>query len=98
MASHPKHFYTPEEYLALERAAAYKSEYSAGEIFAMSGASWEHNLIVTNFVAAMGDQLAKSGCNICAGDMRVRTPDNRYYTYPDLLIVCGPPQFEDATR
>ena len=38
--------YTPEEYLALERAADFKSEYFDGQIFAMAGASPEHSAIV----------------------------------------------------
>ena len=43
--------WTPETYLAHERTAATKSEYLAGEIFAMAGASEAHNLIVTNLIA-----------------------------------------------
>lgn len=95
MASHPKHLYTPEEYLALERQAAYKSEYYAGEIFAMSGASREHNLIVANVTTILNTQLAAANCEVYASDMRVRTPDTRLYTYPDVVVVCGEPQFED---
>jgi Uma2 family endonuclease len=40
--------YTPEEYLALERAAEYKSEYVNGRIYAMAGASPEHVTITLN--------------------------------------------------
>ena len=48
MSSQVKPFITPEEYLALERKAEYKSEYLNGEIFAMTGASRKHNLIAGN--------------------------------------------------
>ena len=44
MSSQAKARFTPEEYLTLERKAECKSEYFAGEIFAMSGASRQHNL------------------------------------------------------
>ncbi len=44
MAIQPNVYVSPQEYLALERQAAYKSEYIAGTIVAMSGASREHNL------------------------------------------------------
>ena len=37
MSSQPKPCLTPEQYLALERTAAYKSEYFRGEVFAMLG-------------------------------------------------------------
>ena len=50
MASPPKRYYTPEEYLALERAAEYKSEYVGGEIFAMTGTSVDHNTIAGNIL------------------------------------------------
>ena len=95
MASHPKHFYTPQEYLALERKAVCKSEYYAGEIFAMSGASREHNLIVANVTTSLNTQLKDRNCEVYPSDMRVRTPDTLLYTYPDVEVVCGEPQFED---
>jgi Uma2 family endonuclease len=95
MASHPKQFYTPQEYLELERKAAYKSEYYAGEIFAMSGASREHNLIVANVTTSLNTQLKDRDCEVYPSDMRVRTPDTLLYTYPDVAVVCGEPQFED---
>src|SRR5690349_16896757 len=95
MASHPEHFYTPEEYLALERKADYKSEYYAGEIFAMSGASRGHNLIVANVTTLLNTRLADRDCEVYPSDMRVRPPDTTLYTYPDVVVVCGQPQFED---
>jgi Uma2 family endonuclease len=95
MASHPKHFHSAEEYLALERQADDKSEFYAGEIFAMSGASREHNLIVANVTTSLNTQLEDRDCEVYPSDMRVRTPDSLFYTYPDVIVVCGEPQFED---
>jgi Uma2 family endonuclease len=97
MASHPEHFYTPDEYLALERKAAYKSEYYAGEIFAMSGASREHSIIVGNVTTELNIQLETPECELYPTGMRVRAPDTTLYTYPDLVVVCGQPQFEDES-
>jgi Uma2 family endonuclease len=68
MSSQPKSHYTPEEYLALERKADYRSEYFAGEIFAMSGASERHNLIVGNVFAALHAQLRNRSCKVYASD------------------------------
>ncbi len=95
MSAIPKLRYTPEEYLAIERNAEYKSEYLNGEIFAMSGASRKHNLIVGNISAALHGQLRKRGYEVYAGDMRVRVSDTGLYTYPDLAIVCDAPRFDD---
>ena len=64
MASQPKPRYTPEEYLAFERSAEIKHKYFNGEIFAMSGASKWHVLIVTNLVAELHSQLKKSPCTV----------------------------------
>ena len=90
-----KRRYTPEEYLALERESPFKSEYYRGEIFAMSGASREHNLIAGNFHRSISTQLLDRPCEAYMSDMRVRVLPTGLYTYPDLSAVCGEPQFED---
>jgi Uma2 family endonuclease len=96
MTSQPKTRVTPEEYLELERAAPYRSEYYRGEICAMSGASREHNLIVANVHAALHRQLRRRPCEVYPSDMRVKVSPTGLYTYPDVVVVCGKPQFEDA--
>lgn len=87
--------YTQEEYLELERAAEYKSEYYRGEIFAMSGAKFNHNRIKENLSVAVGLFLKGKSCSSLSSDMRVHIPENTLYTYPDILIVCGEPMFQD---
>lgn len=87
---------SPEEYLEIERQAETKSEYFAGEIFAMSGASRTHNLILTNTVISLGTNLKGKNCDVYANDMRVEVNPTGLYTYPDVVIVCGEPQFEDT--
>src|SRR5262245_3289667 len=96
MALQPNVFVSPQEYLALEKQAVYKSEYIAGTVVAMSGASREHNLIVTNIVTSLGQQLRGRPCEVYANDMRVKMPVNNLYVYPDVVVVCGTPQFEDS--
>jgi len=91
-----KRTYTPEEYLALERKAATKSEYVNGEIYAMAGASREHNLIAGNLFAELRAQLRERPCETYMSDMRVRVRPIGLYTYPDVVVVCGRPKFEDA--
>jgi Uma2 family endonuclease len=95
MSSLAKPQFTPEQYLALERQAECKSEYFDGEIFAMAGASREHNLIVGNLIRELGTQLKRRPCELYPSDMRVRVTKTGLYTYPDAVVVCGEPQFED---
>lgn len=95
MTSQPKPRISPEEYLAVEREAEYKSEYLGGEIFAMTGASREHNLITVNIVGELRQQLKGKPCEVYPNDMRVKVPAAGLYTYPDVVVVCDQPLFED---
>jgi len=98
MASQPKHYYTPEEYLALERAADYKSEYVAGEIFAMAGASVDHNTIAGNIFRLLGNQFQGRPCRVFMSDLRVQIAATAMYTYPDVVAVCGPLELASGQR
>jgi Uma2 family endonuclease len=93
----PKSFFTPEEYLEIERAAEFKSEYWNGEMFAMSGAKESHNLIVVNISGEFRQQLRSRRCKHYTNDMRVRT-SSAFYPYPDMVAFCGDPQFLDDRR
>jgi Uma2 family endonuclease len=95
MSTHPKAYLTVEEYLELERAAERKHEYLNGEMFAMAGASRRHALIVTNLVRELGQYLKDRPCEVYSTDMRLRVSPTGLYTYPDVAVVCGPPQFAD---
>jgi Uma2 family endonuclease len=88
-------FVSPQDYLALERKAEFKSEYFEGEIHAMTGASREHNLIAGNVYAALRHLLRDKPCEVYISDMRVGIRAANLYTYPDVAVVCGEPSFED---
>jgi Uma2 family endonuclease len=88
--------YTAEEYLALERSATYKSEFHDGQIYAMTGASRKHNLVSGNIYRELSLQLKKRPCEAYINDMRVKADKAHSYHYPDIAVVCGTPQFEDA--
>ena len=95
MSTQPNIYLSPEEYLALERQADYKSEYFNGVVYAMSGASLNHNTIVANVIIELGQQLRGRDCRILPSDIKVRMPDSRKFFYPDVSVVCGEPQFHD---
>jgi Uma2 family endonuclease len=95
MSAQPKILLTPEEYLAIERRSEFKSEYFAGHVFALAGASKRHNLIVANLIRALGNQLLDRPCNVYPSDMRVKVRKTGAYMYPDVVVACGDEQFED---
>ncbi len=88
--------FTSQEYLALERKSETRNEYYNGEIFAMAGASREHNLIAGNVNAEIRDQIMERPCESYQSDMRVSIEATGLYTYPDVTVVCGEPRFEDS--
>lgn len=96
MASNPKTLLSEEEYLAVERQAEFRSEYLAGEMFAMAGASRRHNRVVTNLVAALDNQLRERPCNVYSNDMRVKVQGAGLFTYPDVVVTCGEERFADG--
>ena len=96
MNPQPKPRLTPEDYLAIERSAEFKSEYFDGEIFAMAGASRAHNSIVLNTGSEIRQHLKNRSCKAYVNDMRVKVNPTGLYAYPDVIVVCGKEQFEDT--
>ncbi|MBF0202198.1 MAG: Uma2 family endonuclease [Desulfamplus sp.] len=87
---------SPNEYLEIERTSEVKHEYFDGEIFAMVGASVNHNRINTNVIVELGGRLkaAGSACTVFSNDMRVKVEEAEKYTYPDVSVVCGEIELE----
>jgi Uma2 family endonuclease len=98
MAALPKQFISVADYLAGERISQVKHEYFAGQVFAMAGASERHNLAAMNVGASLHSQLRKRSCTVYPSDMRVKISATGLYTYPDVIVVCGTPRFEDNHR
>ncbi len=95
MSTQPKRYITPEEYLEIERKAEFKSQYFRGEMFAMAGASREHILISHNISLQIGLQIRNRRCELYSSEMRVLVNETGLYTYPDIAVVCGEPEFID---
>lgn len=86
-------YYTPEEYLELESAADYKSEYIDGKIIPMAGGSTNHNRIAGNLYAALNYAFRQQDYEVFIGDVRLWIPNKRIYTYPDVMVVAGEPEY-----
>lgn len=95
MSTIPKSRLTAEQYLAIERAAQFRSEFFRGEIFAMVGASRKHNLITVNVASELHRQFKDRKCEVYQSDMRVKVNATGLYTYPDVVATCDEPHFED---
>jgi len=90
MSAIRKKLLSAAEYLAIEKRAEFKSEFYRGEMFAMADASIPHNLIKDNTLIEIGSRLKGSPCRTYSSDQRVLVEATGLYTYPDILIVCGP--------
>jgi Uma2 family endonuclease len=93
MASNAVTKVTEEQYLAMDRAAEFRSEFLDGEIVAMSGASMRHSRLQANLISHLHIAV-KSECQEFTADFRVRIPP-RMYAYPDVTVVCGQPVLAD---
>jgi Uma2 family endonuclease len=84
-----------EEYLRREREEAERRyEFLDGWLIDLTGASYPHNVIVSNLVRELGTRLRDSECRAVASDLRVAIPDTDRYVYPDVVVVCGRPDLE----
>ena len=99
MSIQPKPRYSFEDYLAAERACIdEKHEYVAGQVFAMVGATYNHNLITANVARKLGNQLESGPCTVLSSDMRLRIQTADACCYPDVVVLCGQPEFHDQRR
>ena len=94
----PLRHLSPAEYLAFDRQAETKHQYVAGEVFAMTGASWRHNRIVANLVAELVVQLRDGPCHVLPSDLRVAVAAEGPFFYPDVVALCAEPRFLDGER
>jgi Uma2 family endonuclease len=97
VASSPITKVTAEEYLAIDRAAEFRSEFVDGEIIAMSGGSPRHSKLQINLALEVETALRGTPCQAFSSDLRVRVSP-RMYTYPDLTVVCGELMLGDDRR
>jgi Uma2 family endonuclease len=89
---------TPEDYLAWERQADTKSEYWNGEVYAMAGASPRHTLITANTITSLSIRLRGRPCTVHTGDLRIKISPTGMFAYPDVVVVCGAPRFDDKQQ
>ncbi len=88
--------YTREEYLTLEESAAFKSEYYKGVIYAMAGGTYNHEMICGNVYSALRLAANAKSCIAFTSNMKLLIEAHGLYTYPDSMLICGKPKFEQG--
>lgn len=90
----PVNLFTAEEYLQLEQSSEIRHEYLAGQVFAMSGGSKQHNLIAGNIYSRLRSHLRGGSCSVFMADMKVRiqlaNQNKSIFYYPDVIVSCDP--------
>lgn len=102
----PQKRFTIEEYLALDRTSDERYEYLDGIVYAMAGESGGHADICVNLIGALHAQLRDTPCRVRSKDTKVRSAQSAepgtvakgLFSYPDLLVICGEPQYMDDHR
>lgn len=75
------------EYLQGELISETRHEYLEGQVYAMAGASKNHQRIITNMVIAFGQHLRNTPCDTYASDIKIRIGDLAFF-YPDVIVAC----------
>ena len=81
---------TPDEYLDREEISQTRHMYSAGVVTAMAGGSLAHGMLAMNLGAELRAALRGRGCRVVGSDVLFRTGSGEMYTYPDVMVLCGP--------
>jgi Uma2 family endonuclease len=89
----PQHYFSLDEYFALEQASDARWEYWDGELVCMSGGSKEHSIISSNVLYQLQRQLGDD-CRAFTANLPVKTPTLPPYRYPDATVACGELRFE----
>ena len=95
LKSLPRHYYTLEEYFALEKAGEARYEYWDGDIVCMSGGTPKHYILSSNIHLKIGRQLEGKKCQAFTEGIPIKTPKLPPYRYADMSVVCGDSQFEN---
>jgi len=98
VTAQPKLYITEEMYLQRERTSLEKCEYYNGDVYAMAGASEQHNIIAMNLAALLHAHLRGRSCRAYPSDMRVKVLKTGLHTYPDFTITCGQSLFSDPEK
>ena len=94
----PTQTMTEEEYLEFADAQDMRYEYANGEVYAITGATLRHNLIMSNTNSSLVTQLEDKNCIVVSNETRVKVESNVSYRYPDIAVICGKVQYAENRK
>lgn len=81
--------YSIADYLKNELDSDSKHEYREGQMYAMAGASKNHQRITLNISSIFKTHLKNTPCDTFAFDIKVKIGDLAVF-YPDVIVDCEP--------
>jgi len=84
------------EYLEEERASEIRHEYARGIVYAMAGASKNHERVSGFLFASILQHLRGGPCEVFKSDMKVNVEvmGSTNFYYPDIVVSCDPSDSE----
>ena len=98
MADPARQRFSFDDYLTLEEDSIVKHEFLNGEAWAMAGGSPDHAAIAVNISTLLTVQLRGQPCRAYSSDLRIRVKATGLTTYPDVSVICGPPEIDPEDR
>ncbi|HEY4362064.1 MAG TPA: Uma2 family endonuclease [Bryobacteraceae bacterium] len=98
MSAQPQPKLTPEEYLEIERAAEFKSEYHDGQMYAMPSGTFPHVRSTVNLTGELYAAIKRCPCQVISSDLRLRASPSGPDICPDLSVVCGELKFVEGRQ
>ena len=91
-------YQSADEYLVMEEAAVYKSEFRNGEVLAMSGGTPNHSEIIANTLTQLKNAMKGSLCRVFDSNLKVKIETSNTYVYPDATVICGKPKLDEKSN
>ncbi|QSJ20934.1 Uma2 family endonuclease [Nostoc sp. UHCC 0702] len=91
-------YYSAEEYLQLEVNSEERHEYIDGQIIQMTGGTPNHNQIALNLSGTLNFLLKRQPYRVFVTDQRLWIPNRRIHTYPDVMVVRTPLEYQEGRR
>lgn len=81
------------DYLTFADGQELRYEYVRGRVYAMTGGSVRHSIIIANMIIHLDSRLTGRDCTVTSSDTRIHIASKHTYRYPDVTVFCGEPVY-----